>query len=138
MAIVSPLTAEIRSGVRGTLSNFNEFVFRLRQLTAATSLTGGHPNFARRLTVSWAGTAYRPIHFRGLLLTDGILSRAKFILRPGLAFCYSCKRYCTALQERGQPKFAALHRGRHLRFGRAATTLGIGPDSSLKLHHGNT
>jgi len=33
--------------------------------TAATSLTGGQPNFARCLAVSWAGTGY--IHFRELL-----------------------------------------------------------------------
>ena len=48
------------------------------------------------------------------------------------------KRNCTVLQERGQPKFAALCRGRHLCFNRASTTLGIGPDSSLKLHYGDT
>jgi len=34
-------------------------------ITAATSLTGGQPNFARCLAVSWAGTLC--IHFLGLL-----------------------------------------------------------------------
>ena len=34
-------------------------------VTAATSFTGGQPNFARSLAVSWAGTLYT--HFRELL-----------------------------------------------------------------------
>ena len=53
---------------------------------AATSVTGGQPNFARCLDVSWAATLY--IHFRGLLPPDGILPRAKCTLRPSLAFSY--------------------------------------------------
>ena len=47
------LTAEICWRVWGTPANF---------ITAATSLSGGQPNFARCLAVSWAGTLY--IHFR--------------------------------------------------------------------------
>jgi len=44
-------------------------VSRLIVITAATSLTGGQPNFARCLAVSWVGTVYIYIyiHFRGLL-----------------------------------------------------------------------
>ena len=38
---------------------------RFALVTAATSLTGGQPNFAGCLAVSWAATLY--IHFRGLL-----------------------------------------------------------------------
>ena len=38
-------------------------VSRLGFVTAATSLTGGQPNFARSLAVSWASTLY--IHFWG-------------------------------------------------------------------------
>jgi len=33
-----------------------------------------------------------------------------------------------------QPKFAALNRGRHLTFGRAAIALGVGSHSSLIVH----
>jgi len=40
-------------------------VSRLAFVTAATSLTGGQPNLARRLVVSWAGIL--STHFRGLL-----------------------------------------------------------------------
>jgi len=55
-------------------------------VTAATSHTGGQPNFARRLAVSWAATMY--IHFRGLLPPDRILPGAKFTLHPSLALSY--------------------------------------------------
>jgi len=51
-----------------------------------TSLTGGQPNFARSLAVSWADTLY--IHFWGLLPPNGILPPAKFTLRPSFAFSY--------------------------------------------------
>jgi len=76
------LAAEIDSGVWGTPSKFQR-VSRFGFVIAATSLAGGHPNFARCLAVSWAGTY---IHFRRLLPPDGILPGAKFTLRPSLAF----------------------------------------------------
>jgi len=38
------------------------------------------------LAISWAGTLY--IHFRGLLLHNGILPGAKFTLRPSLELSY--------------------------------------------------
>ena len=50
------------------------------------ALTGGQPNFARSLAVSWADTLY--IHFWGLLPPNGILPPAKFTLRPSFAFSY--------------------------------------------------
>ena len=65
MVNFGPLTAEICSGVWGTPANFNGFRVLPSLLTAATSLTVGQPNFARCLTVSWAGTLYT--HFRGFL-----------------------------------------------------------------------
>ena len=43
-------------------------VSRLGFVTTPTSLNEGHPNFARCLAVSWAGTLY--IHFGGLLLLN--------------------------------------------------------------------
>jgi len=60
MANFGPLTAE-----SGNLAHPSKFqrVSHLAFVTAATSLTRGHPNFARCLAV--AGTPY--IHFRGLL-----------------------------------------------------------------------
>jgi len=87
-------------------------VSRLGFVTAATSLNRSQPNFARCLTISWAGTLY--IRFRGFLPRNGILPCAKFTLRPSLALSYinsvtarhsSCGR---------QPNFAALSRGRLL------------------------
>jgi len=57
---LTPLTAEICSGVWGTPSKFQR-VSRLGFVTAPTSLNGSQPNFARCLAVSCAGTSY--IHF---------------------------------------------------------------------------
>jgi len=69
----------------GHPSKFSQ-VSRIGVITAATSLSGGQPNFARCLAVSWAGTLY--IHFRRFLPRKRILSAAKFTLRPSLALCY--------------------------------------------------
>jgi len=63
-----------------------QLVSRLAFVTATTSLTGGQPNFARCLAVSWAGTLYN--HFRGLLPPDRILPGTEFTLRASLAFSY--------------------------------------------------
>jgi len=70
----------------GHLSKFQP-VSRLCFVTAATSLTGGQPNFAWYLAISWAGTLY--IHVWGLLPPNGILPAAKFTLHPSLAFSYN-------------------------------------------------
>jgi len=53
-------------------------VSHLGFVTAATSLTGGQPNFARCLAISWSATPY--IHFWGLLPPDRSLPGAKFTL----------------------------------------------------------
>ena len=63
MANFGPQTAEIGLPVWGT-PTFQR-VSRLAFVTAATSLTGGQPNFAQCLAVSWAATLY--IHFSGAL-----------------------------------------------------------------------
>ena len=55
-------------------------------ITAATSLNGSRPNFARCLAVSWAGTLY--LHFPGLLPRNRILPGIKFSLRQSLALYY--------------------------------------------------
>jgi len=57
-----PTNDSDRSTSLGHPSTFQR-VSRLAFVTAATSVTGGQPNFARCLAVSWAGTLY--IHFRG-------------------------------------------------------------------------
>jgi len=96
MANFSPPAAEICWRVWGTPANF---------ITAATSLSGGQPNFARCLAVSWAGTLY--IHFRELLLPGGILPRAKFALRLSLALSYIGSVIARHSSSGRQPNFAA-------------------------------
>ena len=53
MANFGPLMAEIRSGVRGTPTNFNGV--RIGFVIPATSLNGNQPNFARCLAICWTG-----------------------------------------------------------------------------------
>jgi len=77
------------------------------QLTAETGWrVWGTP--ARSLAVSWAGTLY--IHFWGLLPPDGILSRAKFTLRPSLAFSYIGSVTARHSSSGRQPNFAAWYK----------------------------
>ena len=74
-------------------------VSHLGFVTAPTSFTGGQPNFARCLAVSWAATVC--IHFRRLLPHNGILPGTEFTLCPSLALFYigsTCYSYCTALE----------------------------------------
>jgi len=105
------LAAEICWRVWGTPANFNG-VSRLGFVTAATSLNGSQPNFARCLAVSWAGTLY--IHFRGFLPRNRILPGAKFTLRPSLELSYISSITARHLSSGRQPNFAVLSRGRHL------------------------
>jgi len=85
-------------------------VLHLAFVTAVTSLTGGQPNFARCLVVSWAGTIY--IHFWRLLPPDGIISDAKFTLRPNLMFSYIGSITARARQSSSgrQANFAAWYK----------------------------
>jgi len=98
----------------GSLGHPSKFqrVSRLGFITAATSLTGGQPNFARCLIVSWAATLY--INFWGLLAPDGILPSAKFTLRPNLTFSYIGSITAQHFSIRCQPNFVVFNRGRHL------------------------
>ena len=83
-------------------------VSRLGSVTAATSLTGGQPNFARGLAVSCAATLY--IYFRGLLPPDWILPVAKFTLRPSLAFSYIASVTARHSSSGHQPNFTAWYK----------------------------
>jgi len=70
-----------------TPANFNGFRVLASLLQLATSLTGGQPNVARYLTVSWPCTLY--IHFWGLFpLTKFCHAQNSFYLLPNLAFSY--------------------------------------------------
>jgi len=80
---------------------------RLGFVTAATSLNGSPPNFARCLAVCWAGILY--VHFRGLLPPNGILPGAKFTLRSCLAFCFGSVTARNWSSGR-RPNFAAWYR----------------------------
>ena len=74
------------------------------------SLTGGQPNVAQSLAVSCAGTLCTRIHFWGLLPRDRILPRAKFTLRPSLAFSYIDSVTAWHSSSRPQPNFAAWYK----------------------------
>jgi len=130
-----PINACDRFGSLGHPSKFQR-VSRLGFVTAATSLTGGQPNFARCLAVSWAGTPY--IHFRRLLPPDGILPAAKFVLRlarsrilavllHGTPAAGSAK-LCGVVQRTRKGNTELSQRAPPI-FGWAAITLGIGPHS---------
>jgi len=111
MANFGPLMAEIGSGVWGTPANFNEFrVFAF--VTAATSLITDLNQTARCLAASCAGTLC--IHFRGILSPKGILTGAKFNLRPSPALSYIDSVSARHSSSGRQTNFAELSRGRHL------------------------
>jgi len=75
-------------------------------VTAATSLSGSQPNFARCLAVSWAGRLYIGYIFGGCCPVA--VASSKFC-----ALLY-WQRYCTALEQWNEPNFAALSTRRHL------------------------
>jgi len=100
-------------------------VLRLGFVTAATSFTGGQPNFARCLAVSWAATLC--IHFWGLLPPDGITPRAKFTLHPSLAFSYIGNVTVRHFSSGHQPNFAAWYKEwNYGTFAEGATYIGLG------------
>ena len=84
-----------------------QLVSHLGFISTATLLTGGQPNFARSLVITWAGMLY--IHFRGFL-PDRILSHAKFTLIHSLTFSYIGSLTARHFSSRRQPKFAACYK----------------------------
>ena len=109
-----------------------QLVSRLSSVTAATSLTGSQPNFARCLAVSWAGTCTLYIHFRVIFPPNGILPGAKFPLRSSLALSYIASVNARHLSSGHQPNCSVEQRAPPV-VGRATITLGIGPHSSFFL-----
>ena len=97
-----PLTAEIGSGVWGTLTNFNGFRV-LASLVQRRRLTEVHQ------TLDDVRPSPGLVHYRGLLLPDGILTGAKFTLRPSLAFFYIGSVTVRHSSSGRQPKFAACY-----------------------------
>jgi len=92
-------------GSLGHASKFQRFL-HLGFVTAA--FTGGQPNFAQCLAVSWAATLC--IHFPGLLPPDGISPCAKFTLHPSLALSYIGSVTARHSSSGHQPNFAAWYK----------------------------
>jgi len=67
--------------------------------------TGGQPNFARCLSVSWAGILY--IHFRRLLLLTEFCQE-QYSLYVQVVRSPICQRYCTALEQRPSAKLCGV------------------------------
>jgi len=80
MANFGPLTAEIGSGVWGTLANFNGFRILSSLLQRRRLLQANHTLYGIRPSPKM----YAIHTFRGLLSPNGILPGAKFTLRPCL------------------------------------------------------
>jgi len=93
----------------GSLGHPRKFqlVSRLGFVTAARSLARGQPNFAWCLVISWAGTLY--IHFWGFCPWQNF-ARYKIDFTSKSCVLLHWQRYCTALQQRGQPNLAAWHK----------------------------
>jgi len=86
-------------------------VSRLGFVTAATSLNGSQPNFARCLAVSWAGALY--IHFRGLLPRRNFATcKIHFASKSCALLLLAALLHGT--QVVGVSQTVALSRGRHL------------------------
>jgi len=108
-------------------------VSRLGFVAAATSFTGGQPNFARCLAVSCAGTLY--IHFRVLLpLRESCqvqTSHCAQVLRSSILLHDTRPVGVSQTLRRGTKNgITELSQTAPFIFGWAAITLGIGPHSS--------
>ena len=101
------LAAEIDPVVWGTPANFNGFRVLTSLLQRRRSTEANQT--AQCLALTWAGRLY--IHFRLLLLHNGILPGAKFTFRPrSLALSYS-QRYCTAVEQWARAKLRRWAQG---------------------------
>jgi len=137
VANLGPLKAEIGSGVWGTPANFNKFRVLpslLKQCRSPEANQTLCTVFDR--VIGWSTVCI----FSGTLAADGILPRAKFTLRPTLAFSYIGSVTARHSSSGRQPTFATWYKkwngSTELSqrappiFGWAAIMLGIGPHSS--------
>jgi len=109
--VLRPTNCWYRFGGLRHPANFNEF----RVLASLLQQCRSQPNFARCLSVSWAGTLVHYIYtFLGLLLPQGILPGTKFTLRPNLAFSYIGSVIVRHSSRERQSNFEAYSGGRHL------------------------
>ena len=96
-------------------------VSHLAFFTAATLLTGGQPNFARCLAVSWlvhyiyTGTLY--IHFRrgSGSLTEFCPVRNSLYVQVLPSLILAALLYCTVLEQRASAKLCGVVQGMELR-----------------------
>jgi len=95
----------------GHTSKFQQ-VSRLAFITAATSLTGGQPNFARCLAISWAGTLYT---FLGTLVPFPNFAQCNIHFTSKSCILLYWQRYYTALQQRASAKLRGVVQGMELR-----------------------
>jgi len=111
-------------------------VSRLGFVTAATSLNGSQPNFARCLAISWAGTLHK--HFRGSCsLTEFFHMQNLLCIQVLHSPILAASLHSTPAAGISQTLWRGTRNGimEFLQrappiFGRAAITLGIGPHSS--------
>jgi len=80
------------------------------------------------LALTWADRLN--IHFRPMLLGNGILTGAKFTLRPPSLAISDWQRYCTAVEQWARAKLCGVEHRAPPVFGRTTITLGIGPHTS--------
>ena len=118
-----------------SLGHPNKFqrVSRLGFATAAKSLNGSQPNFARCLrclAVSRARTLY--MHFRGCCFVTEFATCKMNFASKSCALLY-WQSYCTALEYWALAKLFGVEQRAPPIFGRAAITLGIGPHSSWNM-----
>jgi len=102
---LGPLTAEIGSVVWGIPANFNRFCILASLLQWCCSPEANQT--AWNLAISWAGTLY--VHFRGLLSRQNF-ARCKIHFASKSCLLLYWQHYCTALQQLGQPNFAAWYK----------------------------
>jgi len=138
MVKISPLTAEIGRRVWAPKQIPMGFA-SLGFVTAVTLLSGGQPELARHLAISWTGTLYIYIYFLVAFARQNFAG-ANFNLRPSLAFSYigsvtarhsSSGRQPQTLRHDARNGIAELSQRAPLIFCWAAITLGTGPHSSL-------
>jgi len=129
MVNLSLLAAEIVSVVWGTPANFSGFRILASLLQRRRSTEADQT--AQCLALTWAGRLY--IHFRQLLLRNGILPGAKFTLRPSSLALSHYQRYCTAVEQWARAKLCSIQHRRPPIFSRATIMLSIGPHSTFIL-----